>query len=438
MKISDLIAAPYNPRTITDESMSGLKTSIRELGDVSGIVWNKASGHLICGHQRVKALKSEFGDDLVIEDNSDEIGGSTHIRTPSGEIFAIRIVEWGEQKERLANVMANNPHVMGDFTKDAIGLVNDLNVDFPDLTDGLMLAELLEELELEFPEKKKGDKDPDAIPDPPAKPITQHGDVWVLGKHRLLCGDAIKQADVDKVIGGGPPPSLMVTDPPYGVEYDPAWRAKAGVNKNKKKMGKVENDDQADWSGAWKLFPGDVAYVYHAGARAAVVQASLAICEFEIRAQIIWAKDRMALSRGDYHWQHEPCWYAVRAGKQGQRTDDRSQTTLWTIPAREDKGHGHGTQKPVECMSRPIRNHNCEVVYDPFMGSGTTLIAAEQTGRHCYGIEIDPVYVDVAVKRWAEFAGQDPIRESDGAKWSELLAAQEAEESSEVVQGAER
>lgn len=423
--INELVAAPYNPRTITAEAMTGLKTSIRELGDISGIVWNKQTGHLVCGHQRVEALKGEFGSGLAIDGDS--------IVTPKGDRFPVRVVEWDEAKERLANVMANNPHVMGDFTRDAIDLVDDLNVEFPDLSEGMQLAELLSELKLEFPEAKKGKKDPDDVPSAPVKPITQPGDVWLLGQHRLLCGDSTKKEDVDRVIGGGPPPLIMVTDPPYGVEYDPSWRAEAGVNKNKKKMGKVENDNQADWTAAWQLFTGDIAYVYHAGAKAGVVQASLEISGMEIRAQIVWAKDRMALSRGDYHWQHEPVWYAVREGKPGRRTDDRSQTTLWTIPAREDKGHGHGTQKPVECMARPLRNHECDVAYDPFMGSGTTLIAAEQTGRKCYGIEIDPVYVDVAVRRWAEFTEKDPVREGDGAKWSDLVAARKAADESEAA-----
>jgi DNA modification methylase len=131
------------------------------------------------------------------------------------------------------------------------------------------------------------------------------------------------------------------------------------------------------------------------------VQASLEVCKFKIRAQIIWAKDRMALSRGDYHWQHEPCWYAVRDGKTGHRTDDRKQTTLWNIASRDDAGHGHGTQKPVECMARPMRNHDAPEVYDPFLGSGTTMVAAQNLGRKCYGIEIAPGYCGVILERMA-------------------------------------
>ena len=208
------------------------------------------------------------------------------------------------------------------------------------------------------------------------------GDLWELdsGKgyaHRLICGDCTDKAVVEKAFDIQP--EIMVTDPPYGVEYDPSWRADAGVNHNDAKMGKVENDDIADWTPAWQLFDGDVAYVYHAGIMSGIVQRSLESCGFIARSQIIWNKDRMALSRGDYHWKHEPCWYVVRKGKLAKRTDDRTQVTVWDIPARDDSGHGHGTQKPIECMERPIRNHNFEVVYDPFLGSGTTLIACERS-----------------------------------------------------------
>jgi DNA modification methylase len=131
---------------------------------------------------------------------------------------------------------------------------------------------------------------------------------------------------------------------------------------------------------------------------------------FELRSQIIWAKDRFALARGDFHWQHEPCWYAVRRGSPGHRTEDRTATTLWTIPARDDGGHGHGTQKPVECMRRPLQYHDFPTVYEPFAGSGTTLIAAEQLGRRCFAIEIEPAYVQIAIDRWEGFTGQRAVK----------------------------
>lgn len=216
----------------------------------------------------------------------------------------------------------------------------------------------------------------------------------------------------------------MVTDPPYGVDYDPAWRKRAGVNLNRGKLGRVANDNRADWSEAWALFPGTVAYVWHAGRHAGAVQASLESTGFEIRAQIIWAKDRFALSRGHYHWQHEPCLYAVR----GKATwyGDRKQTTLWPINAREDKGHGHGTQKPVECMRRPIENNSSpgQAIYEPFNGSGTTVIAGEMTGRTVHAIELDPAYVDVAIERWQTFTSRQASL--DGKPFVEIAAERKA------------
>jgi DNA modification methylase len=256
---------------------------------------------------------------------------------------------------------------------------------------------------LSHAEKSEGRTNPDSIPDVRATDIT-HGDMFELGSHRILCGDSTKPEDVSRLLGDVVP-ALMVTDPPYGIEYDPTWRAKAGMNKNNKKMGKVANDDRADWTEVWRLFPGQVAYVWHAGLKSSIVQASLELAGFDMRSQIIWAKDRLAISRGDYHWQHEPCWYAVRTGDKGLRTPDRSQTTLWEIPSRDDSGHTHGTQKPVECMARPIRNHLAAEVFEPFSGSGTTIIACEMQRRRCFAIELEPSYVQVAIDRWEGFTG---------------------------------
>jgi DNA modification methylase len=170
------------------------------------------------------------------------------------------------------------------------------------------------------------------------------------------------------------------------------------------------------------LFPGSVAYVWHAGRHASTVQESLEATGFEVRSQIIWAKDRFALSRGHYHWQHEPCWYAVRGSAAWH--GDRKQSTLWQIAARDDAGHGHGTQKPVECMKRPIENNSSpgQAVYEPFSGSGTTIIAAEITGRSCHAIELMPQYVDVAVERWQAFTGETAKLEPDGRTFAEVSA----------------
>ena len=263
----------------------------------------------------------------------------------------------------------------------------------------------------------------DEVPDVPENPVSRPGDLWLLGPHRLLCGDATVATDVERALGSVAP-LLMVTDPPYGVEYDPSWRNRAGAAKTKR-TGKVLNDDRADWREAWALFPGDVAYVWHGALHAATVAQSLEVAGFAIRSQIIWAKDRLVLSRGDYHWQHEPCWYAVRASGKGHWAGDRKQTTLWQIANKDqDAETVHGTQKPVEAMRRPIENNASpgQAVYEPFMGSGTTLIAAETTGRVCLGVELNPTYVDVAVARWQGFTGGAAVLDGDGRTFDEIAS----------------
>lgn len=231
------------------------------------------------------------------------------------------------------------------------------------------------------------------------------GDLIEIGSHRLVCGDSTNPSHVDLVLNKKEP-YLMVTDPPYGVEYDASWRNEsarhsAGMGNRKigaGALGKVANDDNADWTETWSLSPAKVAYVWHAGKFSGVVQKSLEDCDLNIRSQIIWAKNHFAISRGDYHWQHEPCWYAVKKGSVGNWASDRKQSTLWEIDKPQKSETGHSTQKPVECMARPIRNHDGDV-YDPFCGSGTTMVAAEQLGRKCYAIELSPEYCQIIVDR---------------------------------------
>ncbi|GAB5501326.1 MAG: DNA modification methylase [Pseudohongiellaceae bacterium] len=248
----------------------------------------------------------------------------------------------------------------------------------------------------------------DELPELPDEPVSKLGDLWELGEHRLLCGDATDPKAVKRLLGKEKP-HLMVCDPPYGVDYDPAWRNEAGASETKR-TGRVKNDDRADWREAWALFPGDVAYVWHAGVYGAVVAESLIATGFNIRAQIIWSKPRLVLSRGDYHWKHEPCIYAVKKGKKSHWQGARDQSTIWEIAPitqGEDEATEHGTQKPVETMRRPIVNNSAtgEAVYEPFAGSGSTLIAAETVGRRCLAMELDPRYCDLIVARWEGLTG---------------------------------
>ncbi len=208
--------------------------------------------------------------------------------------------------------------------------------------------------------------------------------------------------------------------------YDPEWRNRAGASETKR-TGKVLNDDRADWRDAWALFAGAVAYVWHGALHATTVAESLIASGFDIRSQIIWAKDRLVLSRGHYHWQHEPCWYAVRGT--GHWSGDRKQTMLWSIPNHDqDAATVHGTQKPAECMRRAMLNNSShgQAVYEPFSGSGTTLIAAESCGWQCHAMEQDPVYVDVADQRWQEFSDKQAHLAGSGRAFTDVSDARRA------------
>ena len=305
--------------------------------------------------------------------------------------------------------------------------ISDNQVQLLSSWDNVLMLDELKSLKLEeydiallgFPERQllafgissgtDSDQDPEAVPELPKKPVVRKGDLWLLGDHRMFCGDSTNADDVAKVMGGGKP-NLLVSDPPYGVDYDPDWRNRADRANGKpygaRAIGQVTNDHRSDWTEAWKLYSGDVAYCWHAGLHASSTQRALESVGFEVRAQIIWAKTRLIISRGHYHVQHEPCWYAVRKGATGHWSGDRSQTTLWTIEHMKSDT-GHGTQKPIECMKRPIENNSRkgESVYDPFVGSGTTIIACEMTGRKAIAIEIDPAYVQVCLERYANFVG---------------------------------
>ena len=217
----------------------------------------------------------------------------------------------------------------------------------------------------------------------------------------------------------GATPCLMVTDPPYGVNYQPAFRHTA-YPRQRTAVGRVTNDTQADWAAAYALFPGDVAYVWHAALFADVVMAGLRQAQFEVRSQIIWTKPTFVLGRGAYHWQHEPVWFAVRQGRAAPWYGGRTQSTVWEVPNLNAIGGsrtgantptGHATQKPVRVFEIPILNHTTaqDAVYDPFVGSGTTLIAGETLGRPTYAMDVDPIYVEVARRRWEAFTGQTAV-----------------------------
>lgn len=390
---------PYenNVRQHPVRQLESIVQSIRTFGFRQPLVLDK-NNIIVCGHARYEAactipldyVPCEMADDL------------TKQQINAYGILDNEIAAQGYTDQSLLQIeMDKIPEF--DFTP--------FNLELPDFNitnDGLC--------------------DEDEVPEAAEEAITKRGDIWILGNHRLMCGDSTVFTDVVQLMNSINP-ILMVTDPPYGVNYNPEWREGCDLGIGKRSKGKVINDNKIDWTDAYVLFPGNVVYIWHAGKYSAEVAMHLRNCEFDIVSQIIWVKQHFALSRGDYHWQHEPCWYAVRKGNQHNWQGARDQSTTWEIKNNNSFGNsskeetwGHGTQKPVECMARPIINNTSDgdYIYDPFGGSGTSIIAAEKHNRKCFMMEISENYCDIIVKRWQKFTGNDAILESTGIKFDEV------------------
>jgi DNA modification methylase len=332
--------------------------------------------------------------------------------------------DWSEAQVKAFRILVNRSATWATWDEELVALEL-VDLDAVDFDLGLTGFDPFEINEFLFPDAVESSAE--KVPELPKNAVTRLGDLWLCDSHRVLAGDATSAEAVAK-LNGKESPKLLLTDPPYGVNYDPTWRERAGLGRAQQ-TGLVQNDDRVDRTEAYKLFTGDVAYVWNAGVQAAEVAAGLEAAGFRIRAQIIWVKQHFALSRGDFHWQHENCWYAVREGKSSNWSGDRKQSTVWEIPnlnpfggAQEEPKTGHGTQKPVELMRRSILNNTRQkdIVYDSFLGSGSTLVAAQLTGRICYGLEIDPHYVDVIITRWQDLTGNQAVLEGDGRTFEQV------------------
>lgn len=398
--------APYagNARTHDAAQVAQIAASVREFGWTNPLLIDEA-GRIIAGHGRLDAARL----------------------LDMAAVPCIRLVGLTEPQKRALTIADNRLAENAGWNPETLQLeMAALQLDGFDTTltgfDDAALDRLLGI-------RKAGRTDPDDAPEPQAAAVSMIGDVWILGAHRLACGDSTASSDVSAALAGARP-HLMVTDPPYGVKYDPDWRNRVDRANGKpygaRAVGLVTNDDRADWQKAYDLFPGAVAYVWHqAGARQVDFFNSLRAAGFDIRTQIIWVKSHFPIGRGHYHVQHEACFYAVRKGETGHWQGDRKQSTVWQIDKPMKSETGHSTQKPVECMRRPIVNNSVpgDAVYEPFSGSGTTIIACEMEGRACYAIELSPIYVDMAVRRWEAFTGGTAVLAADGSTFADVAAA---------------
>lgn len=387
VKISDLKEYEHNPRKITDKLLEKLATHIKEDGYHQRIIVDN-DHTIIGGHQRKKALyMAGYDEDTEIE----VLMPNRKLSTQEVDRLNIRDnLSFGEYDFDILTDRFDMENLL------SFGMDKDL---LTPIFDDLVLGGVEEQEEIEIP----------------AEPKSSIGDIYILGNHRLMCGDSTNVDHVTKLLDGNNP-ILMVTDPPYGVSYAPEWRKDAGLN-NSQNIGKVLNDDRYDWSEAYSLFSGDIAYVWHSSSYTHKFAEHIENSGFDLINLIVWSKNRFALSRGDYHHQHEPLWYAVKKGVNHNWQGKRDQSTVWEIDNYSggatdgEERTGHGTQKPLECMLRPILNNSKEgeSVYDPFGGSGTTLIACEKSKRNCYMMELSPAYVDVIVKRWEKETGKEAV-----------------------------
>jgi DNA modification methylase len=397
--LDTLTPDPHNTNRGTERGRRALAQSLKAYGPGRAVLIDR-HGCVIAGNKTVEQAK-RLGIPLRV------------VKTDGTHLIAVQREDLDLATDPRATALAIADNRVGELDLEwDVAMLKQLRA------DGLNLSAFWtdEEFATLFAELTAGLTDENAIVEPGPTDIVR-GELFVLGRHRLLCGDSTSPGDVTRLLDGAEP-ALMVTDPPYGVSYDPAWRHRVNPQQ-RTAVGRVMNDDRAEWTAAWQLFPGAIAYVWHAALKAPTVAADLEAAGLKIRSQIIWQKQHFALSRGDYHWAHEPAWYAVR-GK-GQWRGDRRQSTVWEVPnlnpiggsrAADDTVTGHGTQKPVRLFEIPILNHtrSGDAVYDPFCGSGTAIIAAEKLGRACVGIDIDPQYVQAAITRWEAFTGNKAVR----------------------------
>jgi len=401
---TDLVPYENNSRTHSQQQVYQIKHSMTEFGFTNPILVDEHNG-IIAGHGRLQAAQ-ELGIVLV----------------PTITLKGLT------EAQRKAYVIADNQLALNagwdlDTLKSELLTLKDVDYDLTLMGfDNDFLNGILQDVE-------EGKTDEDAVPDAPETPVTVLGDIWVLGNHRLMCGDSTSIDAVDRLMDGQLP-NTMVTDPPYGVSLDQSWRDKA---LGSKALGKgnpniVENDGRADWYDVWAIFAGNIAYIWHASSFTDVVMDSLRRAGFDVKQQIIWNKSVMVMGRSDYHFKHEPCWYAVRKGKTHNWIGDRKQTTIWDAAppnhimggSKEDKT-SHPTQKPAALYEKAFLNHTNagEYTYEPFGGSGTAIIVCEKIGRRSLTMELDPKYCDVIITRWQDFTGKQAVHET-GKSFAEI------------------
>lgn len=406
MDINELQAADYNPRVSLEPGMAEyekLKASLENFGFVETPVWNERTGRLVGGHQRVRVAK-----DLGYKE------------------IEVSVVDLTEAQEKALNVALNK--ISGQWDEEKLQeLLAELDADMLSLT-GFDADELVALL----PEDPNDVLEDDEEIEPPEEPYTQTGDIWLLGPHKVICGDSTEKETMDRIAPDGSV-DLVITDPPYNVAY---------TGKTADAL-TIENDEMTDanfyaflydafTATASKMKQGAAFYIWHADTETVNFRKAANAAGMTVKQNLIWVKHHFVMGRQDYHWRHEPCLYGWKEGAAHYFLDDRTQDTVMeqkinfkkltkeqlieyiheqerqappTTIIKEDRPSAsaeHPTMKPIKLIARQIINSSRkgETVLDPFGGSGSTLLAADQLNRRCYTIELDPSYADVIVKRY--------------------------------------
>lgn len=408
--VSDLVPYARNSRTHSDEQVAQIAASIKEWGWTVPVLIDPDGG-LIAGHGRILAAQK-----LGITD------------------VPCMVADGWTDAQKKAYIIADNKLALNagwdlEMLNVELGELSDLDFDLTLTGFGD------DELADMFPDTTEGLTDEDAVPEPPADPVTVEGDVWLLGRHRLMCGDSTSIDAVEKLMDGGKA-DMVFTDPPYGMSYG-GGRAAGSTKKGAlvKAHGMILGDDFQgdDLIGMIRDAVGSAVSVSKSGAASYICFPWRTYAEFEsalgqigldVGACIVWDKKSIGLGNANYRPQHEFIFYIKGDSWHG----DKAQSDVWYMSRGATGEYVHPTQKPVELVERAITNSSKgqDVIIDVFGGSGSTLIACEKTGRDCRMMELDPKYCDVIIQRWQEFTGQEATLEATGETYAEAAQCKAA------------
>ena len=389
--INDLTSDHKNARRRTDRSTSLIAESLKRYGAARSIVIDE-DGRILAGNGTVEgAKKAGINKVRVIEAEGDEL-------------IAVRRAGLSEEEKVGLALADNRSSDLSEWDHEMLRQLSEEHDLTPWFEDDELLTEILE--------PEQGNTDPDDVPEPPEEPITKPGDLWILGNHRLLCGDSTDTTALERLMAGANA-DLWLTDPPYNVNYE---------GKTSDAL-KIQNDSMKD--GEFRQFlhdvyvaancflrAGAVFYIWHADSEGYNFRGAASDVGWKVRQCLIWLKSSLVMGRQDYQWKHEPCLYGWTEGAAHYWGSDRKQTTILEFDKPRRNGQ-HPTMKPVELFEYQMANSTKQgdIVLDSFGGSGTTMIAAERIHRKARIMELDPAYCDVIVKRWEDFTGKKAILE---------------------------